>query len=183
MGIKWKPLTERCPKSEGTKKTRPQSNFLVGDGVKTSLCCWGLLCPCDSCSLSVGEAPENCSSQKLLSVPESGTFSTLSDGIRKIGIGKGVFGEFCFVFYSFILFILFLAALGLRCWAQAFSLVAVRGGYSSLWCPGFSLQWLLLLWSTGSRREGFSSCDSRVLECRLSSCGTQASVVVAHGLQ
>ena len=31
------------------------------------------------------------------------------------------------------------------------SLVAVSGGYSLLWCEGFSLWWLLLLWNTGSR--------------------------------
>ena len=55
-----------------------------------------------------------------------------------------------------------------------FSLVAVSGGYSSLWCAGFSLRWLLLLRSTGSRRTGFSSCGSRALERRLSSCGTRA---------
>ena len=41
------------------------------------------------------------------------------------------------------------------------SLVAASGGYSSLWCTGFSLRWLLLLWTTGSRHTG--------------------SVVVAHG--
>ena len=35
------------------------------------------------------------------------------------------------------------------------------GGYSSLRCTGFSLWWLLLLRSTGSRRAGFSSCGSR----------------------
>ena len=34
------------------------------------------------------------------------------------------------------------------------------GGYSSLWCTGFCLQWLLLLQSTGSRCTGFSSCGS-----------------------
>ena len=38
----------------------------------------------------------------------------------------------------------FVAACGL-------SLVAASGGYSSLWCAGFSLRWLLLLQSTGSR--------------------------------
>ena len=54
------------------------------------------------------------------------------------------------------------------------SLFAVSGGYSLLWCTDFLLQWLLLLWSTGSRRTGFSSCGSRTLEHRLSSCGTQA---------
>ena len=38
--------------------------------------------------------------------------------------------------------------------------VAASGGYSSLRCVGFSLQWLLLLWSTGSRHVDFSSCDT-----------------------
>ena len=32
-----------------------------------------------------------------------------------------------------------------------FSLVAASGGYSSFQYMGFSLQWLLLFWSTGSR--------------------------------
>ena len=69
-------------------------------------------------------------------------------------------------FYLFIYFWLrwvFVAARGL-------SLVAVSRGYSLLRCAGFSLRWLLLSQSTGSRRAGFSSCGSR------------ASVVVAPGL-
>ena len=45
--------------------------------------------------------------------------------------------------------------------AHRLSLVAPSGGYSSLWCTGFSLRWLLLLQSTGSRPVGFSSCGSR----------------------
>ena len=53
------------------------------------------------------------------------------------------------------------------CWvfvaACGLSLVVASGGYSLLWCAGFSLWWLLLLWSAGSRHTG--------------------SVVVAHGLQ
>ena len=57
------------------------------------------------------------------------------------------------------------------------SLVAASGGYSSLRCAGFSLQWLLLLQSTGARCTGFSSCGSRALERRLSSCGTRASLL------
>ena len=60
--------------------------------------------------------------------------------------------------------------LGLRCCAQAFSSCGGRG-YSLLQCVGFSLLWLLSLQSTGSRHAGFSSC------------GTWASVAVAHGLQ
>ena len=65
--------------------------------------------------------------------------------------------------HLFIYLFLFLAALGLCCCAR---------GYSSLRCAGFSLWWLLLLGSTGSRRAGFSSCDSRAQERRLSSWPT-----------
>ena len=77
-----------------------------------------------------------------------------------------------FRLYSFIyLFILFIFWL---CWVFVavcrLSLVAANGAYSSLWHVGFSLQCLLLLWSTGSRCTGFSSC------------GAWASVVVADGL-
>ena len=42
--------------------------------------------------------------------------------------------------------------------ACGLSLVAASRGYSSLRCAGFSLWWLLLLQSTGSRCTGFSSC-------------------------
>ena len=45
--------------------------------------------------------------------------------------------------------------------ARGLSLVAASGGYSSLWCAGFSLQWLILLRSMRSRRAGFSSCGAR----------------------
>ena len=65
------------------------------------------------------------------------------------------------------LFWVFAAACGL-------SLVAGSRGYSSLWCGGFSLWLLLLLRSTGSRHVGFSSCGSRALEHKLSSCGAWA---------
>ena len=50
------------------------------------------------------------------------------------------------------------------CWvfvvARGLSLVMASGGYSRLRCAGFSLRWLLLLQSTGSRRVGFSSCGA-----------------------
>ena len=81
--------------------------------------------------------------------------------------------------YCIISFNLFLAWLGLRCCA-GFSLVAVRGGQSLLQCSGFSLQWLLLLWSTGSRARGFDSCGSWALEHSLNSCGTPAWLL--HGM-
>ena len=51
------------------------------------------------------------------------------------------------------------------CWVfvavHGLSLVVASGGYSLLRGAGFSLWWLLLLWSTGSRCTGFSSCGLR----------------------
>ena len=71
--------------------------------------------------------------------------------------------------------------------ARGLSLVASSGGYSSLRCTGFSLRWLLLLRSTGSRRagsvvvaHGVSSCGSCAVEHRLSSCGARAQSL--HGI-
>ena len=61
---------------------------------------------------------------------------------------------FIYLFIYFWLCRVFVAAHGL-------SLVAVNGGYSSLWYMGFSLWWLLLLWRMGSRHVGFSSCGMR----------------------
>ena len=58
-----------------------------------------------------------------------------------------------FIIYFWLHWV-FAAACGL-------SLVAASGGYSPLWCTGFSLQWLLFLRSTGSRCAGFSSCSMR----------------------
>ena len=58
--------------------------------------------------------------------------------------------------------------------AHRLSLVAASGGYSLLWCMGFSLWWLLLLWIMSSSHAGFSSCGSQALEHRLSSCGAWA---------
>ena len=39
-------------------------------------------------------------------------------------------------------------------------LIVVSGGYSLLPCAGFSLWWLLLLQSMGSRHAGFGSCGT-----------------------
>ena len=81
-----------------------------------------------------------------------------------------------FFFFLFLYFIylffgrlrwVFVAARGL-------SLVVASGGYSSLWCAGFSLQWLLLLWSTGSRCMGFSSCSTRAQQLWLACSRAQA---------
>ena len=45
--------------------------------------------------------------------------------------------------------------------AHRLPLVVASGGYSLSRCAGFSLRWLLLLQSPGSRRVGFSSCGTR----------------------
>ena len=74
---------------------------------------------------------------------------------------------YLFIYLIFWLCWVFIAAHGL-------SLVAASRGCSSLRCAGFSLWWLLLLRSTGSRRVGLSSCGSRALERRLRSCGSRA---------
>ena len=67
------------------------------------------------------------------------------------------------------------------CWVfidvRELPLFVVSGGYSSLWCMGLSLWWLLLLQSMGSRHMGFSSCGFRALERRLSCCGAQVQLL------
>ena len=88
------------------------------------------------------------------------------------GLGGDYWGKCVFFFFFFIhLFILFIY-FWLR-WVfvavHGLSLVAANGGYSSLRCVGFSLRWLLLLRSTGSRHVGFSSCGAWA-----SSCGSRA---------
>ena len=72
--------------------------------------------------------------------------------------------------FFFFLINLFISGCAGSLLLHRLSLVVVSGGYSSLQYAGFSLRWLLLLRSTGSRCTSFSSC------------GTWASVVVAHGL-
>ena len=69
--------------------------------------------------------------------------------------------------YIFLIY-LFLAALGLCSCMRAFSSCSEQGLLFIV------VRWLLLLWSTGSRRAGFSTCGSQALECRLSSCGARA---------
>ena len=85
-------------------------------------------------------------------------------------------GEYPFFFFKFTLFIYFWLH-----WVfvavRRLSLVVASGGYSLLQCAGFSLQWLLLLRSTGSRREGFSSFGAWALERRLSSCSARAQLL------
>ena len=57
---------------------------------------------------------------------------------------KKIFFKFIFIFGRF----------GSLLLCESFSLVLASGVYSLLWCVGFSLQWLLLLRSMGSRCAG-----------------------------
>ena len=75
---------------------------------------------------------------------------------------------FIFYFYFWLHWV-FVAAHGL-------SLVVLSGGYSLLWCVGFSLRWLLVA-EHGLQAHGLSSCGSRALERRLSSCGARAQLL------
>ena len=50
-----------------------------------------------------------------------------------------------------------------------------------LWCAGFSLQWLLLLWGRGSRACGRSSCSSPALDHRINGSGARAACGVLAG--
>ena len=71
------------------------------------------------------------------------------------GLGCEVWGR-CLLTNFFLLFIYFwlLYIFWVFVAARGLSLVVANGGYSSLQCAGFSLPWLLLLRSTGSRRMG-----------------------------
>ena len=62
------------------------------------------------------------------------------------------------------------------------SSVAASGGYSSLRCAGFSLRWLLLLWSMGSRYAGFSSCGTWAQQLWLVGSRAQAQQLWRTGL-
>ena len=62
------------------------------------------------------------------------------------------------------------------------SLVAASRGYSLLRCAGFSLWWLLLLRSTGSRHVGFSSCGTWARQLWLTGSRAQAQQLWSTGL-
>ena len=68
-----------------------------------------------------------------------------------LSIGVYVYTDRFFFFKKFIYLIYFIFGCTGSLLPHAGSfLVAVSGGYSSLWCAGFSLRWLLLLRSAGS---------------------------------
>ena len=74
---------------------------------------------------------------------------SLTNGVRLCG-GLGCW-QMCFFVFFFILIIVFIYFW--LCW-----IFVAAQTFLQLWCLGFSLQWFLLLQSTGSRHTGFSSC-------------------------
>ena len=64
--------------------------------------------------------------------------------------------------------------------ARGLSLVAASRGYSLLWCAGFSLRWLLLLQSMGSRLSGLHQlwCTDLVAPRHVGSSWTRARTCV-----
>jgi len=68
--------------------------------------------------------------------------------------------HFNYYYHQFIYLVIFLVALGLRCYTwHGLSLIGASRRYSSLWGTCFSLWWLLLLQSMRSRCTGFSRCS------------------------
>ena len=65
------------------------------------------------------------------------------------------------------------------CCCEGFSLVVVTGGYSTLWCSGFSLRWLLFLQSMGSRAPVVAA---QWLWCMGSSCSVACENFPDQGL-
>ena len=64
-------------------------------------------------------------------------------------------------FFKFLFIYLFIWLRWVFVAVHRLSLVVASGGYSSLRCAGFSLRWLLLLQSMGSRCMCFSSCGTQ----------------------
>ena len=92
-------------------------------------------------------------------------YFTSSDWSVQINYFFFVFG---FFFYKFIYLFIYL-------WLR-WVFIAVCS-FLQLQHASFSLWWLLLLWSMGSRHTGFSSCGSWAVERKFSSCGTWAHLL------
>ena len=75
-----------------------------------------------------------------------------ASGARGFGCGSFTYLLMCLFIYFWLQVLLLHAGF---LWLQQ------AGGYSLLQCMGFSLWWLLLLQSTGSRLAGFSSCSTQ----------------------
>ena len=74
----------------------------------------------------------------------------------------------CFLFFFLNFLYIYFWLCGVFIAVRGLSLVAASGGYSLLRCASFSLRWLLLVQSMGSRHVGFSRSEERRVgkECR-----------------
>ena len=72
------------------------------------------------------------------------------------GLPKQYLLNIIYLFYDFWLHHVLIAA-------HELSLLVASGGHSSLQSVGIPMQWLLLLWSTGSRHKGFRNWGTSVL--------------------
>ena len=84
----------------------------------------------------------------------------------------------CFIMNGYLIFffinLFIFGCVGSSLLHAGFLWLRRAGATLLLRCADFSLLWLLLLRSTGSRHAGFSSCGLRALEHRLGRCGAWA---------
>ena len=115
--------------------------------------------PCGPCCLPLSRARGLGSAPRQATGPD-GFFTFFCFYCTSSLLLLPVIANFFFCLIIFIYLLLFFGCVGssLR---RGLSLVEARGGCFSLRCAGFSLWWLLLLQSTGSRRVSFSSCGTR----------------------
>ena len=131
---------------------------------------------CSQCSLTL-----NGTALKWAILKSVSCMSFLAQSIIK-SIYMKITQNIYIFFYKFILFYFYFWL----CWvfvaARGLSLVAASVGYSSLQCVGFSLRWLLLLRSTGSRCTSFSSCGTQAQQLWLTGSRAQAQQLWRTGL-
>ena len=108
--------------------------------------------------------------------------SNLSNFFESVSMNELKIPEFLFLFLQLIIYLFYFWLRWVFVAARGLSLVVVSGGYSSLRYVGFSLWWLLLLRSTGSRRVGFSSCGRWAQQLWLAGSRAQAQQLWRTGL-
>ena len=83
---------------------------------------------------------------------------------------------FLFFYYYFF------GSAGSSLLCMGFLLLQRVRGYSSLRCAGFSLQWLLSLWNTGSRHMGVGDCADSAVAAHGLSCSMACEIFPDQGL-
>ena len=136
-------------------------------------------CPAHSVTASLGRAHMGLKLVSLASWPHTPAGQANAHSRIWLHLSLSFFFLTFKIIYLFIY--LFLAALGLRCCARAFSSCGEQGatlccGARASHCGGFSCcgAGALGTWASVVVAHGLSSCGSRALEHRLSSCGPRA---------